>query len=63
MEHMKNILVFLDIDGVLNNESFLLKSGGAEAFDPDNVKLLNKLIKETNASVVISSAWRIGHSL
>lgn len=63
MNRNKNIIIFLDIDGVLNNEIFLLKSGGVEAFDPDNVKILNKLIKETNASVVISSTWRIGHSL
>jgi hypothetical protein len=65
-QRIKNIIVFLDVDGVLNNKSFLLKRSDFEEsseFNPDNVKLLNKLLKETNASVVISSSWRIGHSL
>lgn len=59
---MKNIIIFLDFDGVVNNKKFLLENPDKE-INPTCVQLLNKLIKDTNASVVISSAWRIGHSL
>lgn len=59
---MKNILVFLDIDGVLNNHQTLLEQG-TNAIDPENIRVLNKFLKETNASIVITSTWRIIHSI
>lgn len=70
-------IVFLDIDGVLNSESFWSdKTQGAryrEAvangcskteqlalanIDPKAVDLLNKILEETDAELVISSTWR-----
>lgn len=50
-------LIFLDIDGVLNNHSHCdeAKSSRIEA---DRVRLLNMLLKATGAKVVLSSAWR-----
>ena len=50
-------IVFLDIDGVLNNDDFYTRTRGrAGNFDPENVKCLNQL-QEIGAEVVISSSW------
>lgn len=72
-------IIFLDIDGVLNNElwykerSKLSKAGELKNqtekeydlsnLDPENVAILSGLIVETGAKVVISSTWRKGHKL
>ena len=68
---MDNI-IFLDIDGVLNCENAFkaklcpyVQWGDKDkheyhmSFYPPAKKLLNKLIKETNARIVISSTWRL----
>jgi hypothetical protein len=47
-------IVFLDIDGVLNNRRSRL--GG---IDPVHVEHLNTLVARTGAKVVISSTWRM----
>jgi len=49
-------LIFLDIDGVLN-------SHGNPEIEHDKVLLLNEIVKETGADVVITSTWRIGQSI
>jgi len=54
-------VIFLDIDGVLNNTSWLLDQNNFDNFCPDNVKIFNHIIKKTNAKVVISSTWRLNH--
>ena len=68
---MRNI-IFLDIDGVLNCEEaykggycsyveFINKSGQEDfysKFYPPSKYLINKLIEQTNADIVISSSWR-----
>jgi hypothetical protein len=61
-------LIFLDIDGVLNNQNWfqsdeyknLIDNGDVfvRQFCPDSVKLLNRLTDETQAKIVISSSWR-----
>lgn len=65
-------LIFLDIDGVLNNELFYStseyqsKKGKAttkeefklQQFDPRCVSLLNHITDKTKAKIVISSSWR-----
>lgn len=51
-------VIFLDIDGVLN----LCYKGRDEygaLFHPHLVENLRKIIKETNAKIVISSTWRL----
>lgn len=65
-------VIFLDIDGVMNYEnSYLRKETYYKPLDNDNStryqtfgidakNLINKLILETNAKVVISSSWRLG---
>ena len=61
-------IIFLDIDGVLNCET-AYKNGYCkyvhgeahdryQAFYPPSKELINKLIEETGAKVVISSTWR-----
>ena len=60
------IVLFLDIDGVLNSNQWYYKrkelglslEGDKSEFDPDTVEILNGLISDTNAKVVLSSTWR-----
>ena len=48
-------IIFLDIDGVLNNHNTL---GESLNWEPDLVEILNRVIKETKAKIVLSSTWR-----
>lgn len=67
-------VIFLDIDGVLNNENHAIqliellgreqyfqlhRDLGEMPFDYRSVKLLQQLVKETGAEIVLSSTWRI----
>lgn len=61
---MKKI-IFLDIDGVLNTESWYVqmtnetpKDKFGYAFDPQAVANLRKIVEETGADIVISSSWK-----
>lgn len=66
-------VIFLDIDGVLNNgthtkamfdSSINFKEESTDitmrhqGFDPISIRFIRKLIKETGAVVVVSSTWR-----
>lgn len=62
-------LIFLDIDGVLNNDNWWKRNNSAGTpvrlviddtvdFDKDSMKVLNTIIEKTGAKVVISSSWR-----
>lgn len=64
---MKNYIdiIFLDIDGVLNSIDSLLSHkhlGNPEILydipHPAHISVLNRIIQETEAKVVISSSWR-----
>jgi predicted mannosyl-3-phosphoglycerate phosphatase (HAD superfamily) len=50
-------IIFLDIDGVLNNYNTL---GEGLNWESNAVKILKRIIKETGAKVVLSSTWRRG---
>ena len=59
-------IIFLDIDGVLNCQDFYVANNYKERrdeygdlFHEPSKELLNKLIDETGAKVVISSTWRM----
>ena len=61
-------LIFLDVDGVLNNEEVFRNRPSKYTdpgiiFDDECVKRLNRIIKETDAKLVLSSTWRLykGH--
>lgn len=49
-------IIFLDIDGVLNGH-FLLDNGYCGIL-PDCIKNFNRIVDNTDAKVVLSSAWR-----
>lgn len=63
-------IVFLDIDGVVNSEDFMLREPPdhtismrddewwAVMLDPKGIELFNGLLERTGAKVVISSSWR-----
>lgn len=54
---MKNKIIFLDVDGVLNS----VQDGFSINLKTDkHLKLLEQLVKETNSNIVLSSSWRIG---
>ena len=58
---MKKV-IFLDIDGVLNNRPWLLANKSVaiiDRMDPIAVARLNKLVELTGASIVVSSSWRL----
>lgn len=55
---MSQTILFLDIDGVLNNHETLRVSGTPFICDPSNVRCLNRLIAQTGAGIVITSDWR-----
>lgn len=58
-------ILFLDVDGVLNDPTFLLDSFDGfsegtweENVDPDRVAHVNRVVDETGARIVICSDWR-----
>jgi histidinol phosphatase-like enzyme len=61
-------IIFLDIDGVLNNEAWLMKKDRGplgwpqEDIAPDNVAQLNRITEITGAVIVITSTWRYGRT-
>lgn len=54
---MTRPILFLDIDGVLNNGRFNA-AAQSTTLKPSCVKRLNAVLGETNAAIVLSSAWR-----
>lgn len=56
-------VIFLDIDGVMNNTGEHAGGGPVSWLDPTNVAILNKVVRATGAVVVISSSWRLSASL
>jgi hypothetical protein len=67
-------IVFLDFDGVLNHRAWLREHwlrecpgevivSGKLALDPAAIQRVNRILRKTGARVVVSSAWRLLHSL
>ncbi len=63
-------VVFLDFDGVLNSQDWFYRRlptcefetreiWERNAFDPEAIERLNRLLETTKAKVVVSSSWRI----
>lgn len=65
----KKRVIFLDIDGVMNSQRYYTECTPEQVsvyhdkygvgFDPVSERLLNALIEETWAEVIISSTWRL----
>ena len=64
-------IVFVDVDGVLNNGNTLsrLKLAGthgsidlSQLIDPANLRMLQRVVEATGAAVVVSSSWRLRES-
>lgn len=64
---MKRNVVFLDVDGVLNSQRTLLvcgqfphpvEGGMRSGFDPIACRLINMLVRDTDALLVMHSSWR-----
>jgi hypothetical protein len=68
-------VIFLDIDGVLNSQDwYVYRRDAVEMdsvnaqypfyeFDPRAVERLNRIIKETDSKIVVSSSWRSGETV
>ena len=65
-------VLFLDVDGVLNHKLFYDNFDNIQLvhnnypyteFDPTSISLLNKILSETNAKLVISSSWKVEENL
>ena len=64
-------VIFLDIDGVLNHQkhyewlmttnepTLMQRVYPYSEFNPKSCQLLNEIIKETDAQIVVSSSWRL----
>lgn len=56
-------MIFLDIDGVLNNYRFLEQNSGLKPeeqvfIDDEKVGLLNRIAAAAEARIILSSSWR-----
>ena len=62
---MTRPIIFLDFDGVLNSTCSVLATGRGGSVCPDTmaVGLMARLVRNADANVVVSSAWRIGATL
>lgn len=49
-------VIFLDVDGVLTSEDYL--NGVEFDLSEEKIKLLKKIVEQTNAKIVLSSSWK-----
>ena len=60
---MKTIYLFLDVDGVLNNQKIIQETKKMQVIDEQNLINLNKLIKivkkEYNYLIILNSSWQL----
>lgn len=52
-------ILFLDIDGVCNCKSTLIKAKRSDVVDPIMIGRINKITNATGAKIVVSSSWRL----
>lgn len=55
-----NKVIFLDVDGVLNSDKTKARTpNGYIGISSGKVNLLKEIVKATNASIILSSSWRL----
>jgi len=52
-------LLFLDVDGVLNNLEVVNSQRGGDPLGQDHLRLLKTLVSTTQCQIVLSSTWRL----
>jgi hypothetical protein len=55
-------VLFLDVDGVLNNIQTLLQAAAVGEFNPIcdlSLSILKNIVQKTNCQIVLSSSWRL----
>lgn len=52
-------LLFLDVDGVLNNLEVLSSSSSMDPLGDHHLRLLKTLVAATDCKIVLSSTWRL----
>ena len=52
-------VIFLDIDGVVNNKRTEKSFGGFMAVDPAMAALVQRIVRNTGCEIVLSSSWRL----
>ena len=55
-------IIFLDVDGVLNNMTTVDTIKGFVGIDSRNVEVLKQLVEMFEAEIVLSSSWKTGWS-
>lgn len=70
LSYSMRAIIFLDVDGVLIHEPLVHKlpipvpvPGAWETPDPECIKVLNQIVEQSGARIVVSSCWRIGRTL
>ena len=64
-------VIFLDIDGVLNSQEYFnsfkeedrIIEDDSDQVDKDKISIINTICKKTDAYIIISSSWRLIHSI
>ncbi len=52
-------VLFLDIDGVVNNKRTKKNFEGFTAIDPAMAALVQRIVQNTGCEIVLSSSWRL----
>lgn len=53
-------IVFLDIDGVLNSQSYFKTRGRkGDDIDENTLPILKQIVENANAKIVLTSTWRV----
>ena len=52
-------VLFLDVDGVITHQHY--KNKEREGLDPEKIKLIARIVKDTGAFIVLSSSWRLSY--
>lgn len=52
-------VIFLDFDGVLNTDAYVRRQGRCGVIlDPEKLMLLGRIVRKTDAKIVLSTSWR-----